>query len=188
MKKRNTWILVGVTILAIIIVSANFSELKKFASDKISITNNTGDNNYVFSETNTCPEGIIPEYIYLANYHDGLWGFRNYTSSYYGEQATSVYDLYWADGQKSDLVGNHQKSLCRQGNLEGENINLVYCNNLEYSKTTTDISEDGTIGKTHTISYSIDLVLQMESTRTLHDASGGYYSINKYKVISSLCN
>jgi len=126
----------------------------------------------IFSAVNnySCPTGIIPQNISLDQ---NLLPFSTQIGNlnpvnkalFYTEEAST----YWEDGQPMNLY--EKGYLCHRGNKEGENVNLVYCDSLLYSKTntTTAISENGTVGATTTkkTSYKINLVLQGYSDREL---------------------
>ena len=135
-----------------------------------------------------CPEEIIPEEFIL---NPELTNFETFETS--GRlQVRSLNTLFkWKDGQNLHLD-------CHHGQYEGENINLVYCNDLSYSKTTTPIYESGIVGKTETISYVVDLVLKEKSVEILEldmvgvgtDWTKPYiveYPITTYEIISSEC-
>ncbi len=135
-----------------------------------------------------CPEGIIPSEIDLMKDDYGLSGYEL-------EEVDFIYRWKpkWEDGQEmeiysppSDYEGvqtiDLSKRHCIKGSLEGQNVNYYYCD-VTYSKTTTDISDEGEIGETGTISYRIKLILeQQEQIRTIRSIS-----IDRYKVISSNC-
>lgn len=141
-----------------------------------------------------CPEGIIPSEIDLIKEdkpllgESGLSGFELSE----GQQATLIYrwDPEWLDGQKmtmyppasSDLIYDATKRHCFKSSEEGKNINYYYCD-VGYSKTTTDISDEGVIGETKTISYKINLVL--EKKEHIRVVKG--YSLDTYNVVSSSC-
>jgi len=145
--------------------------------------------NLLFSKSNIktdCPIGIIPLEVELS---DMMMPFVD-LGEYYGKRQIeqTPYSL-WADGETMNWYGTYSNfdSLCHQGKSEGENINLVYCNGFSYSKSTTPISESGVIGKTTTVSYTINLILQKESERNINAFAWGNFHVTKYKIISSEC-
>ena len=81
---------------------------------------------------------------------------------------------------------------CYVGNKKGQNINLIYCDNITYFKEIISISDNGIIGNTKVYNYSIDLVLEKESDRKINETSfnrqfiipNRYLILTKYKIIS----
>ncbi len=132
-----------------------------------------------------CPIEIIPEKIFL---NEALMHFQSYID-FQGKERLMGYSSIgtWADGQTMDLFGSDFQSVCKQGELEGENINLVYCKNIDYSKTITPLSEEGVIEQIKTISYSVNLVLEKESERVIDSSAFGDYPVTTFKVLSSEC-
>ena len=61
-----------------------------------------------------------------------------------------------------DFTNNRFTSSCHKGSKEGENINYTYCQNLQYSKTTQEVSKEGIIGKEIKENYKVGLVLKPE--------------------------
>lgn len=142
-----------------------------------------------------CPQWIIPSEIDLIKEdrpligESGLSGFI--LSDEQGlEDFIYKWDPKWLDDQEMSMYPptpeghaiDFSRSHCVRGSGEGQNINNYYCN-LGYSKTTTEISDEGLIGKTNTISYNIKLVL--EEKEHIRIVRG--YSLDRYKIISSTC-
>ena len=165
-KKNTKKIVLYLVIIIGIIVLINYSGL-------------------IFSAVNdySCPTEIIPQNISLDQ---NLLPFSTQIGNLnpvnkaliYTEEASSS----WEDGQPMNLY--NKGYLCHKGNKEGENVNLVYCDGLLYSKTntTTAISENGTVGATTTkkISYKINLVLQSYDDRDLiSNPSAHTYDLTK---------
>lgn len=137
----------------------------------------------------TCPQGIIPQEIDLLEYEGSLWGYEEWGNG----QIYAYWPPSWLDGQKMTIyplspkgtpgeVSDLTKSYCVKGSNEGQNINYYYCD-VGYSKTITDISEEGSIGETKTISYNIKLILEKQE----HLKEIKKVSIDRYEIISSEC-
>lgn len=132
---------------------------------------------------NKCPEGIIPDRllvvenkifggIELAN---GNIDSKNFVTPKWADETEIKYDIF--------------NPPCHQGSSEGENVNNLYCSFI-YSKTTTNISDEGVIGKTENVEYKINFVLerddspnQLEVVKSETPSARLVY----YKVISPIC-
>ena len=119
-----------------------------------------------------------------------LYGYSIAEGGWLEDFLTYYQDPEWSDGERMTIypprasgeIISFSKSHCIKGSEEGQNINYYYCN-VGYSKTTTDISGEGEIGKTTTISYNIKLTLEeKEHLRTIRGTS-----IDRYNIISSTC-
>jgi len=97
-----------------------------------------------------CKDNIITETITFKETFE-----MEYGTIYYNKFISS-----WKDGTTISYfeVSDRYSTLCKKGNKQGENINYLYCDPFEYSKT--DVNGD-VIGET--IEYSVKLVLDRES-------------------------
>jgi len=187
--KNNIIIIVVILIIIGLILAYNSGYIEL---PKINLNSTLDSSNY-------CEENIIPERIELT---ENLNKF--YTEVFNGrlvfvEGSHAIGERYtnsqtnWKDGQIIELFNyDDWENKCHKGYLEGENINLVYCNNLKYSSSKTPVSEEGIVGKTTTTSLSINLVLEKEKVEVLSIPPLGLGSVKEvpittYKVISSDC-
>ncbi|MBU2576520.1 MAG: hypothetical protein KKF50_02260 [Nanoarchaeota archaeon] len=190
-KKSYTWVwFLGIIILASLVYAYDVGGVKTLIEEKI---NQVQDNSNLGGSllSSECPEGIVPEVMIMDNKQ--LTFVKNMTGIYrdYPEAVSFSSMFYWNDGVQSDLDatddGFYYYNLCHKGQSGGENINYIYCEDLPYSKTITPVSDEGVIGKSETISYSIDLVLEEESVRTVNDMMYGDVPISSNRIISSKC-
>lgn len=161
----DVWWIVGflfVIILIAYIFNYNLFGIKTLYHNSISTIKGT---TYEIKEkvnTGECPGGIVPEHIYL---NKDLLGIYNYTEPYFGNYFSMLPWSYWADGSEMNLMDqdwgslNRGYSLCHHGREVGENVSLIYCNNLSYSKSITPISEGGIVGKTESVSYKVNIII-----------------------------
>jgi len=171
MRKRNKKILI---FLLVVIV--------------LSIFIYTSKSGYIpIFQSNSCLASLIPDNLLIIHQEGTSGGDNIYYPyikgglSFYLEKIEYPFDN-WKDGQPISI--NNALYSCHKGLAQGENINYLYCNNLLYLKSTTNISEGGTIGKTQTISYSINLVL---SDGQLLKKYSGFEDVESYKVLSATC-
>jgi len=174
-KRRNK--LIWVIVLAVIIIGFVWA----YNSGKVNVNDNV------------CNE-IIPEEVELSEnlnifYTEVFNGRLTYVEASHLTGDAYPYNnskTNWNDGQTIDISGK-----CYWGHLEGENVNLVYCNDLDYSKTTTPVSKEGVVGKTQVIAYSVNLILEKEKVNVLSiPESFGFFTeipVTTYKVISYTC-
>lgn len=136
-----------------------------------------------------CPDEIVPETMELTQ---DLRTYETYISK--GEELYSK-NTYgrWKDGQKMLLfrhmsaVGPNMYNFCHQGYQEGENVNLVYCNEVTYNKVETLISEEGIVGKTKVTNYLVDFILEKGEQIGVYYNIDGEQIASKYKIISAIC-
>lgn len=135
-----------------------------------------------------CPEDIIPESINMDNRvmqpKEIIANTAN--TKNYPETVTQNSIFSWKDGEKGDMH-SAEGSLCHKGKLEGENINLIYCEQLPYHKITTPISEEGIIGESEELHLSINLVLEEIDVKVVNTMLYGDVPVSTNKVISSEC-
>ncbi len=94
----------------------------------------------------TCPENIIPDRIILDGVEDGHPSCHKRINEY-GLKRECMNT--WADGRYINILS------CHQGYKEGENINYIYCDKVQYSNTPID--SEGNVGET--IYLKINLVI-----------------------------
>jgi len=199
------WSIVVIVLILIIlyILNQNFkTKTNTFLSDiKAKVSEVSSNNSKLI---NGCPVGIIPEKIELTQdfqkFYTGIFANRLFivegshiiegSETQQTEQITNS-KTNWADGQIIELMDFAERK-CHKGQFEDENIDLVYCNDLKYSSSKTPISDEGIIGRTTTISLSIDLVLEKEKVETLIIppialGSAREVPIMTYKVLTSEC-
>lgn len=130
---------------------------------------------------NVCPSGIIPDRLLVLESKISAITY-SLASGNTGTSAGFVTPS-WADG--SPINYDIFNSPCHQGASEGENINYFYCS-FEYSKSITNVSSSGIIGKTMNINYEINLTMEKD-TSSLPIYDSGSASLLYYKIISSEC-
>lgn len=141
------------------------------------------------SDTYNCPPGIVPENFYLSDNLKTIQREMDGAEVYFHEEY--VGKMNWSDGQPLFLRTRDFKDACYWGKHEGENISLVYCKGLDYSKTEEVISEDGIVGGTSSTNYLVDIVLEKKSTAVLNEVSKTSrkpkYNLTTFRVLSSNC-
>lgn len=180
MRRKNKRILIFIAVLVILL-----GVVYAFSSGIISNIN-------IGNLPNTiCPTGIIPDKLLVL---ETKVPFISYDLAS-GNTGTPVGYVTpsWADG--SPINFDVFSKPCHIGSSEGENVNDFYCS-FDYSKSITNVSSSGIIGKTTDINYEINLTMEKDnsycpqgqictSNHAVYDNPIG--SLFYYNTISSKC-
>ncbi|MEK6945400.1 MAG: hypothetical protein AABW63_01265 [Nanoarchaeota archaeon] len=136
----------------------------------------------ISASKNTCPEGIIPDKLLITENKIPTLTL-SLTSGNTFTQAGSVTPS-WNDG--SPIEYDFFNPPCHQGSSEGENINYFYCS-FDYSKSVTNVSNEGTIGKTTNTYYKINLIMGRDNSNDAVVFNNPVASLVYYKINSATC-
>ncbi|MCX6711409.1 MAG: hypothetical protein NT139_00010 [Candidatus Woesearchaeota archaeon] len=183
-RKNKFWIVILILIIFCSLIYAYDILGLKTSIKNIISTNLSVEKDLILSK-NKCPSEIIPDRLLLIENNmpqsltlmkGAIWLTNNANPSDY-------IIPQWKDGIEISYAYLDFNGVCHHGSSKGENINYVYCNNLGYSKSKTEISKEGVVGDTTTISYSINLILIKDKVLKEDIISSLIY----YKIISSEC-
>jgi len=109
---------------------------------------------------------------------------------------------FWKDGTEMEaemsVMGIDIYSVCHNGERKGENMNYLYCENLEYHKENQNIAEDGTILDYEKRNYLISIEIDKNSIKEEKIYRRAYLPgpenkqviagiLTTYKIVNSEC-